>query len=551
MNDSLILLIVIPFIGALVCLGGKFFRPPWLAPGACAVTIITCGVQLVYVYPALLHERQVTYIVGGWPALIGIHQFFDGLAWIGCVLVMIISFLVLLFAIAEQHYSFTFYFFYLLMISGMTGVLLAADLFNMFVFFEILGITSYILIAYFQERQALVASLKYLLLSSVGIVFFLIGIFIIYQQTGSLTFHEIAEFMSKSHHNAAHIHFALAVLVAGISVRTAYIPFHVWLPEAYASAPHPVSAILAGAVGKVSFLVIWRLILTFEAAVFRAGFLWFGAATALIAVIYALSQIDCKKLLAWHSISQVGYILVGFGVGQTLASVGSVYHLVNHALFKSLLFLCIGVVISRTSERCVKHLSRLGRLMPGLMGFFVVGALSISGIPGFNGFISKKLIESSVSHSPTISVVLWLTGIGTIASFLKLSAIFRNNPYHPTLVYAEHTLTPVSWFTYAPLLLLSLFCILTGIAGVFFSGQIFRVLFGEPVTDLPQFYSLANIAKTGVSAALGYGLYRFVVSSAGGRYTTRIRQFHLTFQTGLIIFLLTLMMFAIIAGSAI
>lgn len=550
MNDSLILLVVIPFIGALVCLGGKFFRTPLLAPAASIVTIIACGFHLAYLYPVLQYTRQVTYIVGGWPTLVGIPQFFDGLAWLGCTLVIMISFLVLIFAIAEQCYDFTFYFFYLLMVAGMTGVLLAADLFNMFVFFEILGISSYVLIAYFQKPEALVASLKYLLLSSVGIVFFLIGIFIIYQQTGSLTFHNIARRMLQSRAAAVHIRFALAALVAGISVKTAYVPFHLLLPDVYASAPHSVSAILSGAVGKVSFLVIWRLMFTFEAVALRPAFIWMGAVTALIGVIYALSQIDCKKLLAWHSISQVGFILVGFGVGHSLASVGALYHLINHALFKSLLFLCIGLVISSTGERRVKHLGHLGRLLPVLMGIFAVGAFSISGIPGFNGFISKKLIESSVSHSQTVSVMLWLTGIGTIASFLKLSAIFRKNPYHPSPTPPAQ-LVPTPWFSYLPLVLLALLCVLTGVAGGFFRSQIFRLLFGRALSDSFHFYSLSNLMKTGVSVVLGYGVYRFVISPSGGRWTTRIRHCYLNFEASVIIFLLALMMFAMMVGSGV
>ena len=229
MNDSLILLIVIPFIGAFVCLGVKFFHTPRLAPIASILAIMFCCAQLTRAYPALRHQGQVTYIVGGWPALVGIRQFFDGLAWIGCALVMIIALLVLVFAISERRYGYVFYFFYLLMISGMTGVLLAADLFNMFVFFEILGITCYILIAYFQKRQAFLACFKYLVLSSLGMAFFLLGIYILYQQTGALSLFEICERLGHAPQTSSSSIFAMGALIAGISVRTAYIPFHLSL----------------------------------------------------------------------------------------------------------------------------------------------------------------------------------------------------------------------------------------------------------------------------------------------------------------------------------
>ncbi|GAK59661.1 NADH/Ubiquinone/plastoquinone (Complex I) [Candidatus Vecturithrix granuli] len=546
MNDSLILLIVIPFMGALVCLGCKFFRTSWLAPLACMIALIACCAQLMRVYPALLHARQATYIVGGWSAVVGIRQLFDGLAWIGCALVMTISLVVLLFVMSEQRYGYTFYFFYLLMIAGMTGVLLAADLFNLFVFFEILGITVYILIAYCQERHALVASFKYLMLSSLGITFFLLGIFIIYQQTGSLSFYEIAQYAPQSSRDASRLSFALAALVAGISIRTAYIPFHVWLPDAYASAPHPVSAILSGAVGKVSFLAIWRLVLSFEATAFRALFFWLGAATALVAVIYALSQTDCKKLLAWHSISQVGYILVGFGVKDSVASVGSIYHLINHALFKTLLFLCIGSVITITGERNIKHLGYLGRHVPLLMVLFSVGALSIMGIPPFNGFISKKLIETGVKDSPFISSILWVAGVGTMASFLKLSAIFRRNPYQQT--GESYPLKACSALKYASLIFLAFLCCLTGIAASFFSGQIARLLFGHPLQETVHVYSAANMFKTGMSLVFGFGVYLAVLSHTGHRLTAFIRKQHLSFQSSLIWCILGFVLLAVYAG---
>ena len=166
-----------------------------------------------------------------------------------------------------------------------------------------------------------------------------------------------------------------------------------------------------GLVIKISFLSIWRLLAVFDMPALRHLFIWLGSGTALVAVFWALCQIDCKKLLAWHSISQMGYILTAFGAGHKLSSIASLYHLMNHALFKSLLFLCIGSVIGMTGKRNIKHLGRLGHRVPFLMILFFVGAFSIMGLPPFNGFISKKLIETGVKNYPVVSSALWLTGL--------------------------------------------------------------------------------------------------------------------------------------------
>lgn len=544
MSDSLILLIIIPFLGACGCLVGKVSRHRRFAPILCLLTILACIVHLGMLYPEVLKHGSAVYVVGGWQSSVGINQYFDGLTWIGCALVLTFSFLVLLFAMAEREYDFTFYFFYLLMVAGMNGVLLAADLFNMFVFFEILGISSYIFIAYNQEQRALFASFQYLMLSTLGIVFFLIGIFLIYQQTGTLSLLEAGKRISTQTGRAPSAGFAVAALIAGISVRTAYFPFHTWLPDAYSSAPHPVSAILSGAVGKISFLVIWRLVFTFQAAAIRHLFLWLGAATALIGVFYALSQTDCKKLLAWHSISQVGYILTAFGIGQSLALVASLYHLMNHALFKTLLFLCIGSMISVTGERNVKHLGQLGKHFPGLMTLFIVGAFSISGIPLFNGFISKKMIESSVTHHAVVSAVLWLAGIGTMASFFKLSVIFRKNPYHSEGMPRAGAALPS--LSYIPLVTLAVLCVLTGLSGTFVSTHLARLLSGEALTLSLSLYTRSNFVKIAISLGLGYGLYRFIVSQAGQRFTTRIQRIRLRFETHLIAFLIGFMLLVLV-----
>ncbi|MDY0093380.1 MAG: proton-conducting transporter membrane subunit [Candidatus Vecturithrix sp.] len=546
--ESIILLIIIPLIGAVCCLVEKFTRRVRLAPLASIVTLLLCLGLLGWLYPLVVQQQQMRYTIGGWPAAIGINHVFDGLSWMGCSLIFVVSCAVLLFALAEKRYEFTFYFFFLIMIAAMVGVLLAADLFNMFVFFEILGLSSYILIAYLQKRQALLACFKYLMLSSLGMTFFLLGIYILYQHTGTLSLSESSERLVQSAQTSSRSIFAMSALIAGISVRTAYIPFHVWLPEAHASAPHPVSAMLSGLVIKISFLSIWRLLDVFEMPAFRHLFVWVGAGTALIAVFWALCQTDCKKLLAWHSISQMGYIITAFGAGHALASVASLYHLINHALFKSLLFLCIGSVIIITGERNIKQLGSLGRHEPFLMVLFFVGAGSIMGLPPFNGFISKKLIQTSVKSFPLIASMLWLAGVGTMASFIKLSIIFRQNPYQAADVTPQPPAAACSRLSYLPLGFLASLCVLTGATPRFFREQIAVLLFGHELQGAFQLYSGINMLNTLIALLLGAVVYYAIFSHAGHRFSTMIRQWRMSFQASLIWCILGFMLLAIYAG---
>lgn len=547
MSKFIILLIIMPLIGAFLCLLEKLFPRIRIAPAVCVLTLVLCLLVLGSLYPSIASNQHFTYTVGGWNEVAGIRQFFDGFTWFGCTLLFVVSLPILLFAIAEQRYEVTFYFFYLLMLASMAGVLLAADLFNMFVFFEILGISSYILIAYFQKPLAFWASFKYLVLSSVGMTFFLIGIFIIYQRSGSLSLFEASQRLTSDIHYSRQISFAVTAMVTGISVRTAYIPFHAWLPEAHASAPHPVSAMLSGIVIKISFLTIWRILDVFQLATLRHLFVWIGAGAALIGVFWALCQIDCKKLLAWHSISQIGYILTAYGVEQPLSSVASLYHLMNHALFKSLLFLCIGSVIVITGERNLKLLGNLGQHLPLLMILFLVGAFSIMGIPPFNGFVSKKMIQTGLKDYPLIGSIFWLAGIGTMASFLKLSVIFRKNPYQ-----SAETASPETGFSrsgYAALIFLAALCLWTGLARDFFSSQIALFLFGHALGGGKIIvYSAVNVVKTGLSLVFALGVYRLLFSQPGHHFTTLVRKLRLSFHASLILCVLGFVLLAIHAG---
>lgn len=518
-HNAVVLLMIVPLLGAGICLLEKSFPRVRCCKAASAISLLMSFALLIPFYPA--QTQPVMSVVGGWEAFVGIQQVFDGLAWLTCAVIFALSLLILLFAFAENAYDPTFYFLFLVSVAGMVGVMLTADLFNLFVCLEISGLASYVLIAYAQKGDAVFASFQYLLLSSFGMVFLLLGILIFYQHTGTLSLFDTAAYCAAHPERAPTFAVGAAALIVGIGMRAAFVPFHSWLPDAHANAPHPVSALLSGLVIKVGWLAVWRIVSVLELRSFQPIFLYLGAITAAFGAMLALAQTDCKKLLAWSSISQMGYIVASFGVSTPLGLTASYAHLVHHAAFKSLLFLCVGSVIYMTGERSLKRLGGLAPALPLLTVAFAVGAGSIAGIPPFNGFVSKKLIGYSLEHAPVVSLLISLAGIGTVASFLKLSAIFRPNHHAETPTPLTRPLPPLA---YLPLLALSAFCILSGLFGGIWLNAISRLLFGARVADNLHLYAPSGLLSTIVTVLLGAALYRGVISQRGQAISAMLRR---------------------------
>jgi len=529
MNNLVIFLILIPLVASSFSLLNRYFPRLRIAEAASFGALILCLIFLGLLFQPLLKQKVINYPVGGWQEPLGINLYMDGLAWGSSLMGMTIALLALIFAWGEKKYRYNFYFFFLILIAGMEGVILTGDLFNMFVFFEILSIASYILIAYSRERKSILASFNYLLISSLGMGFFLLAIFLLYQQTGILSLREIAYLQLQTKGNLPVFNLAIISLIVGIGVKAAFIPLHTWLPDAHAFAPHPVSAILSGVMIKVSFLSIWRILRLFQAIKTQQIFLWIGAITAFMAVIWAIAQDDSKKLLAYHSISQMGFIIASFGVATSLSLAASFYHLLNHSLFKSLLFLSIGCVICSMEERDIQKLSGLGRKMPFVFLAFMVGALSICGIPPFNGYVSKNLISLSLKEHPLAYYLIFLASIGTVASFTKLSQIFRKDRAKRKNQGKEEASASrlhqkkLSRGMLIPLGILSILCILTGILPHLWTAAISKLITGEELRLIPVVYSLSSLTNSVFILGLGFALYLGIRSSLGQRILKYIR----------------------------
>lgn len=398
--------VCIPLVAAfLLPIFGSFGRK-----GRAAATALAnlATISLLVMSVASINKFSV-YNIGRWSIPLGINMVLDGLTVLFLIMVNLVSSAALLFSIRymEQYTAKPKYLsLFMLMVAGMNGVVLTGDLFNLFVFLEIASIASYALVGFGCDDEQLEASFKYMVLGEVGSMFVLLAIGLVYGATGALNMAYVSRAVQNNPTNMV-LNFALVLFIAGFGLKAALVPFHAWLPDAHSSAPAPISAMLSGILIKV--LGVYALV--------RTVFCIFGISTTvgtLLVVLgvvnmvagafLAIGQSDLKRLLAYSSISQVGYIFLGIGLGGTLLSAGAnpvwaslailggLFHLLNHAVSKSLLFLTSGSVEMAAGTRQLSQLGGLAEKLPLTRASCAVASASIVGIPPFGGFWSKLIL---------------------------------------------------------------------------------------------------------------------------------------------------------------
>ncbi|MDD5680778.1 MAG: proton-conducting transporter membrane subunit [Candidatus Omnitrophica bacterium] len=339
----------------------------------------------------------LVYKVGIWKPPLGIAMVADPLSVFMLFIVSFVAFLIMVYSINYmQRYTakWHFYTLFLLMVAGMNGVIITGDIFNLFVFLEIASIASYALVAFGTEKEELEAAFKYLVMSAVGSLFILLGIALIYSYTSTLNMADISiQLMEKGTGNIVLL--AVVFFIMGFGLKAALVPFHAWLPDAHPSAPAPISAMLSGVLIKaLGVYTIIRII--YNVIGINAGItnilLVLGALSILAGALLAMGQWDFKRLLAYSSISQIGYIILGIGLGTPLGIMGGLFHLFNHSMFKPLLFLDAGSVDYALGTRDMRLMGGLRDKMPVTAGTSLVASMAISGVPPFNGFFSKLII---------------------------------------------------------------------------------------------------------------------------------------------------------------
>jgi multicomponent Na+:H+ antiporter subunit D len=395
------LTILLPLVGAyLILLVGSKYRL-FARNAALAITGATFAMVCYITYLVSSHGKM-SYYLGGWAPPLGIELRADPITAFLLLTFASVSFFVVLFAydilpgeikgkVVTRYYAL-----YLVLLGSLLGIVLSNDFFNIYVFLEISSIAAAALVAVNGDKLAMEASIKYLVMSTLGSGTVLMGIAGLYMVTGYLNLDFLAGALPQAYANyPLTVSMTLGMLTVGIAVKAALFPLHVWLPDAHGSAPTSSSAILSGLVVKVYIAVLLKLLyrvfpLDFLAAMPLQGSLLVMATLGIfIGSIMAIRQRDIKKMLAYSTVAQIGYVFLGIGLFSEKAMVGAIYHVFSHAVMKSMLFLSAGLLIKYSGKRTIDDLSGLGRIYPIPMVAFSVGALSMVGIPPLAGFMSK------------------------------------------------------------------------------------------------------------------------------------------------------------------
>jgi proton-translocating NADH-quinone oxidoreductase chain N len=320
---------------------------------------------------------------------------------------------------AQQKYHILF----LLLLTGATGVVLTGDIFNLFVFFEILCISSYALVAYLGNRAGLESAVKYLIQGSIGSSLLLIGIGLLYGQFGTLNMADLAKQISD--YTEPSVFVPMVLMITGLGIEAAIFPLNAWLPDAHSSAPSSVSAILSGIAIEVGLYAVVRVLFTIcHISNFLMFFLFLGVLTLIVGEMSAFKQTNIKRMLAYSSIGQIGLIVFAFSISTQFGVAGGFFQMVSHTLGKALLFLSAGFMIYRTGSMEIASFGGIGKKMPLTALLFTIGALSIIGLPPFVGFSSKFLIiKAALTEGELLYAIL--AGIVLLGTVIEGTYFFR------------------------------------------------------------------------------------------------------------------------------
>ncbi|MBN1901408.1 NADH-quinone oxidoreductase subunit F [Candidatus Sumerlaeota bacterium] len=371
-------------------------------------------------------KNPIIVFLGGFPPPFGINLYVGPLGILFSCVISLVGFIVSIYALnyikqgAEQKYHAL----YLLLLTGATGIVLTGDIFNLFVFYEILCISSYALVGYTGEKAGIESASKYLIQGSLGSSLILIAIALLYGKFGTLNMADMASRIDSVH--TMELFFPLVLFITGMGVESAIFPLNAWLPDAHSSAPSTISAILSGIAIKIGIYALCRVIFTIFGATDILQFLMLlGLVTLLVGEFSAFSQDNIKRMLAYSSTGQIGLIVFAMGVGTQYGISGGLFQFTTHALSKSLLFLTTGYMIYRAGSMKISALEGMGKKMPLTSVAFTIGAFSLIGLPPFIGFPSKFMIVYSVlaRQSGLYIVFLALVLAGTViegAYFFKV-----------------------------------------------------------------------------------------------------------------------------------
>lgn len=443
-----ILQILVPFVSAplIVFIGNRTIA--WWITFLVSLISLLISINLLL----LVNDGSIiSYHIGGWAPPIGIEYRVDALNAFVLVLITLISTIVAPYAyksvgneIPKEHHT-LFYAAYLLCVTGLMGVVITGDVFNVFVFLEISSLASYVLISLgsHRDKRALTSAFNYLIIGTIGATFFVIGIGLLYMVTGTLNMIDMAGLL-EGKSSSSTVRSAFAFIIVGVGLKLAIYPLHIWLPKAYTFAPSFITAFLAATATKVAIYILLRFMFT----IFRPSFLEelnvlnfvilpLSIAAMIIASMIAIFQKDFKGLLAYSSIAQVGYILLGISIMSESGLTAAIIHLFNHGITKVALFMVAGAYVIKRGGSLLTNLQGAGFTMPWTSAATVVGCLSLIGVPGTAGFISKWiLVEAAIENGkwPIAIVIIFSSLLAVVYCGRLIETLYFKNGNDETVV---------------------------------------------------------------------------------------------------------------------
>ncbi len=363
--------------------------------------------------------KILVFSIGGAPPLGACFEI-DALSIFMAASVSLLTFFVTVYSLNYMDHDTRLTEYYSLLFAltvGIMGVAFAGDLFTLFIFWELTGIASYVLVSFRKnEPDPVEAGFKYMVMGSVGSTVLFFGMALLYGMTGTVNLAQLSSVL-KGQPLTPWISLIFILLLIGFGVKTAIVPLHTWLPDAHPAAPSPISAMLSGIVIETGLYAMIRLFfLLFEPSFFMLPMAFLAVLTMTLGNISALLQNDIKRLLAYSSIAQLGYMLIGLAAGTTYGIMGVLLHVLNHSLLKGMAFLSAGSMVHETDTRDIENLRGISRSMPITSVCLFIALLGLGGVPGTNGFISKFILFNSAIGSD----MMWLTIIGILNSALSM-----------------------------------------------------------------------------------------------------------------------------------
>ncbi len=469
-----VFLIAIPILASLLILVAGWWDRRFCYPIS-LVTILSQFGAAVIILAQVMREGTVRYYLGGWAPPLGIELAIDSFNGFILATILLLSVATVIYARKSVEHeigpekTIAFYVLFQLLVTGLVGMTITGDIFNLYVFLEISSIAAYALIASARKPRSYLASFNYLILGSIAGGFILIGTGNLYAATGALNMLDIARLLPASFELAT-VHAGFIFLVIGYSIKAAVFPLHIWLPDAYAESPSAVTILISTVMSKVSVYALFRIIFTIFTTAYIVdvfpvtGFILFIAAVAMIAgAVIAIAQSDLKRMLAYSSVSQIGYIMFALGVANQVALEGGILHILGHAVMKGCLFMVAGLIIYRVGTSRLSDLGGIAKVMPISCAAFALAGASMIGIPPTIGFMSKYyLVLGALEAGHWVYAAILLLGsllaVGYIWRFIEI-AYFGDGCDGGS---GARTLeAPASML--APMVALALLCLLLGI----------------------------------------------------------------------------------------